>query len=56
MNPTDIEVLYTLAVIESEATKDVGLDLLEHIQCLEDYERALTVEDRRFLCELRIAG
>lgn len=56
MRIDDISVLYTLARIESQITNDVGLDLLEHIRCLENYQRALTVEDRRFLYELRIAG
>jgi len=53
--PNDIDVLYTLARIESEITNDIGLDLLEHIRVMENYERSLTPEDRRFLHALQIA-
>jgi hypothetical protein len=53
--PNDIDVLYTLARIESEITRDVGLDLLEHIRVMENYDRSLTSEDKRFLHALRIA-
>jgi hypothetical protein len=53
--PNDIDVLYTLAKIESQVTNDIGLDLLEHIRVMEHYERRLTPEDRRFLHALRIA-
>lgn len=53
--PNDIAVLYALARIESEITNDIGLDLLENIRQHEAYEKALTVEDKRFLHELRIA-
>ena len=53
--PNEIDVLYTLARIESQVTGDIGLDLLQAIRQHETYEAALTVEDRRFLYALRIA-
>jgi len=53
--PNEIDVLYTLARIESQVTGDIGLDMLEHIRVMENYEAALTVEDRRFLHALRIS-